>query len=385
VSRPRVAFITNLCPYYRRPLYELIARRFETTFFFFSKGEERYLGSALKHEPGGLPVREVRRVVIAGNPLLVGLHGELRPEKYDVVVKCINGRLMLPYTYHLARRRTLPFVLWSGLWHHPQTLAHRASKRWVEHIYRRADAIVAYGDHVRRFVGEVPGVAANKVYGAGQAIDPAPYEGISPNFEESARILYIGRLDESKGIGDLLEAFSATGERGDGAELRLAGTGSLANQVRAAAKANSGIQVLGHTPHEAIPDELARARCVVLPSVTTKWGREPWGLVVNEAMTAGVPVIATDAVGAAAGGLVQDGRNGLVVPEREPVALAAAMSRLVSDASLARRLGANARADVAAFDYSRMLEAFTGAIDHAITFRTAGGNTRDGRIARSRR
>ena len=53
----------------------------------------------------------------------------------------------------------------------------------------------------------------------------------------------------------------------------------------------------------------------VLPSITTRLFKEPWGLVVNEAFNQGVPVIATDAVGAAAGGLVENGVNGFVVPE----------------------------------------------------------------------
>ena len=369
MSALRVAFITNLCPTYRRPLFELLARRFETSFFFFSEREERYLSPAVKHEPGNLPVRDVRRVSIAGSPLLVGLRTELRPENYDVVVKCINGRLMLPFTYHLTRHHALPFVLWSGLWHHPRTLAHRASRRWVEHIYRGADAIVTYGDHVRRFLAAVPGVTVGKIYVAGQAIDPTPFNNVSPNFPEPARILYVGRLEESKGVPELLKAFSAVKRNGHGGVLRLIGTGSLARKVRAAAGAESGIELLGYKPHEAIPGEIAQARCLVLPSVTTKWEREPWGLAINEAMVAGVPVITTDAVGAAAGGLVQDGRNGFVVPEKTPDALAAAMSRLVSDASLAETLGARARVDVAEFDYSRMVHAFADAIEHAVTVR----------------
>ena len=51
----------------------------------------------------------------------------------------------------------------------------------------------------------------------------------------------------------------------------------------------------------------------MIPSVPTPTFREPWGLVVNEAMNRGLAVIASDAVGAAAGGLVRDGENGLIV------------------------------------------------------------------------
>jgi glycosyltransferase involved in cell wall biosynthesis len=86
-------------------------------------------------------------------------------------------------------------------------------------------------------------------------------------------------------------------------------------------------------------------------------------------MTAGVPVIATDAVGAAAGGLVRDGSNGLIVPERRPDALANAMRALLEDPQSAQALGRQARHDVKEFNYERMARAFLGAIDHAVRSR----------------
>jgi len=82
---------------------------------------------------------------------------------------------------------------------------------------------------------------------------------------------------------------------------------------------------------------------VVLPSIPTRDFREPWGLVVNEAMHQGLPVIATDAVGAAAGGLVEHERTGLVVRAGDPAALAGALRRLHSDAPLRQALGEAAR------------------------------------------
>ncbi len=81
---------------------------------------------------------------------------------------------------------------------------------------------------------------------------------------------------------------------------------------------------------------------VVVPSVPTRDFLEPWGLVVNEAFHRGVPVIATDAVGAAAGGLVQHERNGLIVKAGDADALQAALHRLHDDPALRARMGANA-------------------------------------------
>ena len=369
MSAPRVAFVTNLCPYYRRPLYQLLAERMETTFFFFSEGHEAYLSSEMQHEPGNLPIREVRRMTIAGNPLLIGLERELRRDRYDVVVKCLNGRLMVPHVYHLARRRGIPFVLWTGMWHHPQTLAHRLTRPLAEGVYRGADAIVAYGDHVKRFVESVRGVVPGKTYVAGQAINAARFSAVEPAFGDPAEVLFVGQLEEHKGIDDLMSAFAAVDA--PAARLRIAGTGSLRDRVLARAQRDPRIEVLGHVANAGMPVEIARARCLVLPAVTTSRFREAWGLVVNEAMATGVPVIGTDAVGAAAGGLLVDGRNGMVVPERRPDALAAALDTLITDPELARTLGAQGRSDVAAFSYDRMARAFGSAIEHAMAARPA--------------
>ena len=363
VDPPRTAFVTNLCPYYRRPLFRLISERLPTAFYFFSQGEEDYLGASIRHDPRGLPVRDVRRVTVAGHPLLIGLQHELRRDRYDVVIKCINGRLMVPYVFALSRRRQIPFVLWTGIWMHPRTLAHRATRRLTEAVYRGADAIVAYGDHVRRFLEDVEGVDPAKIFVAGQAIDPAPFANAQPETGDPAEILFVGQLEERKGIDVLLDAFEAI--PGGSARLRVAGSGSLSGFVRSRAAKNPNIDVLGHVSQADLPGALARALCVVVPSVTTVNFREPWGLVVNEAMTSGVPVVATDAVGAAVGGLVRDGRNGLVVRERDPIALARALNRLVEDPRFAAALGATAREDVALFTYPRMADAFAAAIDYA--------------------
>ncbi len=101
---------------------------------------------------------------------------------------------------------------------------------------------------------------------------------------------------------------------------------------------------------------------LVVPSLPTRTFREPWGLVVNEAMNRGLAVIASDAVGAAAGGLVRDGVNGLVVPAGDSRALAAAMRALAEDEQLRRRMGETGRDDVLAYDHEAWAEGFSIAL-----------------------
>jgi len=363
----RIAFINYFCPHYRLRLFEEVARRMDADFYFFADERERYWNRRIPLvREGDFRRVALRRVRIAGQSFMPGIVRALSRRRYDAVVKCLNGRLMLPLTYLACRLRGLPIVIWTGMWYHPQTRVHRLTRPLTEAIYRHADAIVTYGEHVKRFVCEVDGVDPGKVFVAGQAVDSARFLRVEPTMEGEADVLFIGQFEERKGIDDLLDAFGAIEQP---ARLSLVGNGTREEAIRARIDGDERVQIVGYVPQEELPERLARARCLVLPSVTTALDREPWGLVVNEAMHAGVPVVTTDAVGAAAGELVVDGRNGYVVPERDPVALAGALRRLVADRDLALQLGRQAREDAAAFNYDRMASAFEAAVEHAIAVR----------------
>jgi glycosyltransferase involved in cell wall biosynthesis len=268
--------------------------------------------------------------------------------RYRAVVCGIGGRLALPGTYAAARRARIPFVLWTSLWAHPRTLTHAFSWLPTRHLYSAADAVVTYGPHVSRYVERFR--SSGSVFEAPQAADPAVF-GRTVSEEEvaaareragartdQALVLFVGRLVREKGVATLAEAWQRAG-LDDSAALAAAGPGSL--RLPGAR--------LGPLRPSELPALYAAADLLVLPSVSTRTFTEPWGLVTNEAMHQGTPVIATDAVGAVAGGLVRDGRNGMVVPAGDPDALGARIRLLVRNPELRARLGQAAREDVAAY------------------------------------
>jgi glycosyltransferase involved in cell wall biosynthesis len=370
----RIAFIDYFATHYRRRLYEELARRMDVDFYFFADERERYWNRKIPLvESGAFRRIELRRYRIAGQAVMPGLAFRLDPRRYDAVVKSLNGKLMLPMVYGTSRVRRLPFVLWTGMWHHPTTAVHRVTRPLTEHVYRGAGAIVAYGEHVRRFLLETRGVEPRKVFVAGQAVEPERFTPIQPDRDGSPEVLFVGQFEERKGVADLLDAFAAVDD--PTARLRLVGNGSLEEVIAARAGRDPRLDVVGYLPQDQLPDALRRARCLVLPSITTALDREPWGLVVNEAMHAGIPVIATDAVGAAAGGLVEHEINGLIVPERDPRALADAIRRVTADPAFARRLGDRARQDVERFSHRAMANAFVAAVEHAVATRSSGRTT----------
>src|SRR5207245_5600768 len=182
--------------------------------------------------------------------------------------------------------------------------------------------------------------------------------------DAALKVLFVGRAAREKGLQVLLEAWRRSGLRPPEAALVLASVGAESLGSRAAdglAEQAAGVHRLAPLPAVRLRSIYAAADVLVLPSISTRTFLEPWGLVVNEAMNRGLPVIASDAVGAAAGGLVRDGVNGLVVPAGDPEALARAMQRLAGDASLRTRLGSAGAHDVRAFSHAAWAAGFSKA------------------------
>jgi glycosyltransferase involved in cell wall biosynthesis len=274
-----------------------------------------------------------------------------------------GGRVALPATWAGARRARVPLILWASLWAHPRSVPHAFSYLPLKHLYRSADAVVTYGPHVSAYVHAG---GARHVHIAPQAVDntfwsssevSAPTDPQWPS-EAVVKFLFAGRPAREKGLGVLVEAWSTAGLQAPTAALVLVGAGSTPPWV----PAGGAVVYLPSVSQVELRNFYSRADVLVVPSIPTPTFREPWGLVVNEAMNRGLPVIASDAVGAAAGGLVRDGRNGVIVPSSDPIALAAALRRLAGDPVLRERLGSAGREDVRAYTYEAWADGFSQAL-----------------------
>ena len=225
--------------------------------------------------------------------------------------------------------------------------------------------------HVRRFVARIRG-HDDDVFVAPQSVEPEVFGRTVSDAEIDAfrgrhelgdgpLALYVGRLVPEKGVEVLLDAWPRVGAD---ATLVLIGDGPLAaraarlDAARAAARA-ARARRLSRLP----TPRPSRRRC---HRSRPHRFREPWGLVCNEAMHQGRPMIATTAVGAVAGmGSVRDGDTGLVVAPGDEIALAAAIDRWLGDARLRARLGDAARHAVSAYTYDAMVQAFDPALEGA--------------------
>jgi glycosyltransferase involved in cell wall biosynthesis len=365
-----VLFVTGHAPAYRVGALARLHEREHIELALF--GGRRMHGGADADVPLPFPHRHVRPHE---------LYSLAAGGRYRAVVCPTGGRLAPLATWAGARRARVPLIVWASLWAHPRSAAHALTYLPLRRLYRAADAVVTYGPHVSSYVRAR---GAHNVHVAAQAVDNdfwhAPVHSLphAPDWPGAAavRFLFVGRPAPEKGLSVLLDAWRSSGlpdtqaalvlvgvERGSpllGPHARTAPAGVAAPAPRASAA--PPVVPLGHLQPLELRSVYAGCEVLVVPSVPTRTFREPWGLVVNEAMNQGLAVIATDAVGAAAGGLVRDGESGLVVPAGDSDALARAISRLAGDPGLRAQLADAGAHDVLAYDYDAWADGFSRAL-----------------------
>ena len=232
-------------------------------------------------------------------------------------------------------------------------------KRWAkEMVYRQLlrqfDGFLVVGQRNREYLTHY-GVAEKKMFFAPHFVDNEWFKEKAETLKSrKAEIrtawgaddgtfvaLFVGKFQEIKRPGDLLQALAKLNGRADlpvGQDARqrgptvisvFVGAGELENELRATAT-RLGVRAhfAGFKNQSELPACYAAADVVVLPSES-----ETWGLVVNEAMACGTPAIVSDAVGCAPD-LIEEGKTGFVFPAGNVAALAARLQSVAQSRPL---------------------------------------------------
>jgi len=154
--------------------------------------------------------------------------------------------------------------------------------------------------------------------------------------KNSVVFVFVGRLVAHKGLSDLLVAFKKINHEQPNARLLIVGDGPLRESLSRTVKMNQAVQSLGRLDMDGVIEIYHAADVAVVPSHF-----EPWGLVVNEALAAGLPVVASDRVGSV-DDLIEDGVTGKVYASGSIAELEESLSELF-DEKLRAQLSFNAR------------------------------------------
>lgn len=239
---------------------------------------------------------------------------------------------------------------------------------------RRADRVVVPSHYSGNHAVRAYGLREDRVSVVPEAVDPAPWarlrEDPPPREDGAPTILTVGRQYPRKNTTTLLRALGPVMERVPDARLRVVGGGPELTRLRRQAL-ESGlddrVELPGPLPTmEEVRREYARADCFCLPTL-----QEGFGIVLLEAMSAGLPVVAGRA--GSVPEVVSDGEAGILVDPREPGAIAEALVAVLTDRSLARRMGEAGVARAAEFTPTRTAEGVLKVIRAAKTRRQQEG------------
>jgi glycosyltransferase involved in cell wall biosynthesis len=276
--------------------------------------------------------------------------------RFDAIIFMIGWGSATAWLGFLACRLSgTPFFLFGdSSFPPPETsLRQRLRARMLRAIFRQASGFMTsghlnadyyahYGADRRRFF-HMPFAIDNDRFAAAAQLTAAEREelrerhGIAP---DEVAIGFSGKLVERKDPRTLAEAFARMRNR-DKARLVFIGDGPLRPELEKTDRA----RFLGFVNQSDLPHAYAMCDLLVLPSQF-----EPRGLVVNEAMACGLPVIASDRVGAV-GDLVQDGENGFVFPAGDAAALAERLDRIVEDDALRSRMAQRSKELIADWSF----------------------------------
>lgn len=300
-----------------------------------------YNASNAPIDPRPWVIRQIRDELRRFGPDLLHAHEPLTPSTSLWAV--LAASVPLVATFHSGAERSRLYDVAAPL---------------LRRIARRIAVRIAVSDAAAAFAGARIGGAFEIVP---NGVDVQRFAGAEPaDLGVGTKLLFVGRLDERKGFPTAVRTFARLAAERPDLRLVVAGEGPDREALAGLGpELSDRVIMLGSVPNVDLPPFHAACDAYLGPAV----GGESFGVVLVEAMSAGLPVIASDIAGYRE--VVRNGLDGLLVPPRDPAAMAAAVDRVLSDENLADRLRNAGLERARGFDWSVVASRLEGIYERA--------------------
>jgi phosphatidylinositol alpha-mannosyltransferase len=312
-----------------------------------------YQGTVAPICPSPLSIPRVTGALRSFRPDVVHAHEPLVPS--SAMFATVRSPAPVVATFHAHAERSLLLDV---------------AAPFLRPVWRRLAVRVAVSEAAARFVTARMG-RGNGVRVVPNGVDVDLFAKAEPRSDlpPGRRILWVGRLDRQKGFPVAVRAFAELAGELPDVWFVVVGEGrdrmAVANVPE---EIRRRILMLGSVPHRALPAHHAGADVFVSAAV----GQESFGLVLVEAMAAGVPVVATDIPGYRE--VARDGVDALLVEPRDSGALAGAIRRVLAEPATAAGLAGSGRARAETFRWSAVVSGLEDAYREAIATRGTAAN-----------
>ncbi len=348
-SKRKITLLHNYAMAYRFPIFEeIVKNNFDLTVFFAKKKRDKEQSKLeKKYSFKYILLRSISLGKIIINPSLLQNLIQTNTDIYLTIDSPFLISSIIPFFIY-AKITKKPIIVWTeesvtgGCLIYSKLDGKGLIKKILRKLitcflyyyrlflFKYCDAIIALSKKAKNHVLTFP-ISKNKIFYGPQIIPPPPLlRSNSPNKKQNKiNILFLSFFRKGKGIKDLIQAYKKIST--DNTQLIIAGSGPLLTQSKILAQNRTDIFFPGYVSGQKKSDILSQADIFVFPTM-----RDSWGLVLNEALHYGLPVIVSTAAGSA-DYLVQD--NGILIEPGNTNQLQAALKKLITDHQLRHQMG----------------------------------------------
>jgi phosphatidylinositol alpha-mannosyltransferase len=281
-------------------------------------------GSVARISFGPQVAMVVARALREAKPDIIHVHEPLVPSVSMHAVLNANAPVVATFHSNVGRERM------SSLW-------FQLAAPMVRPVWNKLAQRIAVSEAARHSVTSRMGDDELLIVPNGVAVDR--FAGATPaTLPPGRHLLFVGRLEERKGFRIAVEAFAQLATLYADLRLLVVGDGSERDAVDDLEPAvRSRVEMLGRVDDERLASYLRAATLYLGPAT----GGESFGIVLAEAMAAGLPIVASDISGYR--DVARSGMEALLVPPGDPGALVAAVRQVLDDPALAKSLGERGR------------------------------------------
>jgi len=374
MKTPRICFIHNFFIDFRNPLFEKLNEKFDLTMLMTRETlttDDNMYQINYRKRPENVKYKIFSHSSFFSKYSIAwGIIPYLLFKDYDLIISTDPHVSETWMSFLISKLRRKKFVIWTETFEWKRAPRAKLIEPLINLICKNADACVAVGKKSREYFIK-KGASKNKIFIAPDTAQS--YKIIkkvnNPNLKNKKIILYLSRIVPYKGLDILIKSFANLEKEIKNSFLLIAGKGSFEQEAKDLAK-NLGIKnikFLGPVDKEHIGFYYSICDVFVLPSTFRDYDAECWGLVLNEAMAFGKPVISTDAVGGAYD-LITDGVNGFRVKHGNVEDLYKALKTTLTNDGLRKRMGKESKKLIATkFNYGNMSKGFEEAVKYALS------------------
>lgn len=353
MKKIKVAILHNIINPHVIPYFELLVKKenLDAKVFFCSESEGNRIWKTEIGNKFSYAILPNRKIEFNGKDLFtyfinLSVISELKKFNPDVIISAGWDLFSYQAAFFYSKIAGKKFILWSGSTRCEPSWRRTLASPLVKLMVKGSDAYIAYGTRAKEYLISL-GAKPKKIFVAYNTTNvelftkevnlwrkKKAYIKKELGINTSMVILYVGQLIERKGANYLIEAFRKIKKENDDVSLLVVGYGIWETNLRLYVKKEKIKDVIfaGGVKWEDTPKYYSVCDVLVMPSL-----EEVWGLVINEAMSAGLPIVATDVAGGTLD-LIEDGLNGFIVKPGSPEAISKALLKILSNKNLRKKM-----------------------------------------------